>query len=74
MSGYSDMIGQATGETEAARLREIENIMRQDVFHSTLDWQSPAQFRKGAKQAAAIMDEIGMPEDAGVTVQGVQEL
>jgi len=30
---------------------EIENYMRDIIFHSTLDWQSKAQFNKGAKTA-----------------------
>ena len=31
----------------------IENIMRDEIFHSTLDWQSEAQLAGAARQAAA---------------------
>ena len=31
----------------------IENIMRDEIFHSTLDWQSEAQLAGAAHQAAA---------------------
>ena len=30
---------------------EIEDYMRNIYFHSTLDWQSKAQFNKGAKES-----------------------
>ena len=30
---------------------ELEEIMRNDIFHSTLDWQTKRQFNKGAREA-----------------------
>lgn len=30
---------------------EIEDYMRNIYFHSTLDWQSKAQFNKGARES-----------------------
>ena len=30
---------------------EIEDYMRHTIFNSTLNWQSKAQFNKGAKEA-----------------------
>jgi hypothetical protein len=33
----------------------VVDIMGRDVFHSTLDWQTEAQLRKGAKQAWALL-------------------
>lgn len=39
MNHYQHLIIEATGCT-AAEAVEIEEIMRQDIFHSTLDWQS----------------------------------
>jgi hypothetical protein len=35
----------------------IEDLMREHVFHSTLDWQSEAQLRRGAREAWAILEE-----------------
>ena len=31
--------------------KEIEDYMRNIYFHSTLDWQSKAQFNKGARES-----------------------
>lgn len=44
------MIAKATGAADAA-LPILEEIMRSEVFHSTLDWQSATEFRRGAKKA-----------------------
>jgi len=44
------------GITNAAVLAELETVMRHDIFHSTLDWQTPGQLRDAAKQAAKILD------------------
>jgi hypothetical protein len=35
----------------------IEHIMREDVFHSTLDWQTRAELRRGARRAAKMLDQ-----------------
>lgn len=37
--------------------RMVEDIMRNEVFHSTLDWQSEAQLRRGAEQAWRILEK-----------------
>lgn len=50
---YEDMIAKATG-APSELLPILENIMRDEVFHSTLDWQSSAQFREGARKAHRI--------------------
>lgn len=34
----------------------VEDIMRNHVFHSTLDWQTEQEFQKGARQAWAILE------------------
>lgn len=54
-SGYADLIAEATG-AENELLPILEKIMRAEVFHSTLDWQSPAQFRSGARKALKIFN------------------
>ena len=55
MSHYSKLITEATGETNPQRVADIEESMRHDVFHSTLDWQSADQLRQGAKIAVEIL-------------------
>jgi len=55
-SAYADLIATATGASDDL-LPILEKIMREEVFHSTLDWQSASQFRKGARQALAIYEK-----------------
>jgi len=55
-SAYGDQIAAATGAADEL-LPILENIMRDEVFHSTLDWQSARQLRSGARQALAIYEE-----------------
>lgn len=45
------LIQSATGTAEADWAL-IENIMRDEIFHSTLDWQTEAQLKQAARQAA----------------------
>ena len=53
LTGYQAMVEAATGAPEKL-LPTLERIMRRDVFHSTLDWQSAAEFDRGARQAFAL--------------------
>jgi aminoglycoside phosphotransferase (APT) family kinase protein len=41
----------------AKDLARIENIMQDEIFHSTLDWQSREQLGDAARQAFARLDE-----------------
>ena len=41
----------------AADAPMVENIMRNDVFHSTLDWQTRAELRRGARLAYQVLNE-----------------
>ena len=34
----------------------VEDIMRNHVFHSTLDWQSATELQRGTREAWAIME------------------
>lgn len=54
MSFYQDLITKATG-VNAKDAGYVENIMREDIFHSTLDWQSRAQFVRGAREAVELL-------------------
>ena len=50
LRGYLPAIAEATGAPEPA-LPILEEIMRTEIFHSTLDWQSAEEFRNGARKA-----------------------
>ena len=60
MSYYSRFITEATGVKDAAQLALIEESMREDIFHSTLDWQSAEQLREGAKAAVFLLESDGI--------------
>lgn len=49
-------------EADAA---EVEDIMRHEIFHSTLDWQSRAVFDRGAREAYKLLLAL---REAGWTV------
>jgi hypothetical protein len=54
MTIYQEVIVEATGvgEKDAGF---IEDIMRNDIFHSNLDWQTKAQLVRAAKQAVKLL-------------------
>lgn len=56
-SGYIELILAATGcspnDAEA-----IEEIMRDVIFHSTLDWQTQAELESAAKTAYLVLQEM----------------
>lgn len=60
-SSYAELIQKATGAKEAD-LRALEDIMRQDIFHSTLDWQTEAQLTRAAKQAVEVLRFLRAPK------------
>lgn len=49
-SPYAKLIRAATGAPES-RLVLLENLMRDEIFHSTLDWQSAEELAAGARKA-----------------------
>ena len=51
LRGYAKTISEATGVTDPEDLADIEDSMRNDIFHSTLDWQTKAQLMRGAREA-----------------------
>lgn len=55
MSFYHTTISDATKVTDLADLEEIEDCMRQDIFHSTLDWQTHEQLQAAAVEAWLII-------------------
>ena len=56
MSFYQEAIIKAT-KCAPEDGPEIEEIMRNDIFHSTLDWQTKTQFNKGAREAYVVLKE-----------------
>ena len=53
-SCYRSLIIEAAGINEKEAWY-VEEIMRDDIFHSTLDWQSRAQFVRGAREAVEML-------------------
>lgn len=49
-SPYASLIATATG-APGSRLTLLENLMRDEIFHSTLDWQSAEELAEGARRA-----------------------
>ncbi len=47
---YAPLIAAATGVPES-RLVILENLMRDEIFHSTLDWQNAEELAAGARKA-----------------------
>jgi hypothetical protein len=54
MGGYEKDIVEVTGCSPEDAVM-IEHIMREEIFHSTLDWQTAAQFNRAARKAAKIL-------------------
>lgn len=59
MSHYQKSISKLTDITDARDLGEIEETMRNDIFHSTLDWQTKEQLDKGAFDAIELLKLCG---------------
>lgn len=56
MNHYEQMIVEDTG-CPPPEAHKVESIMRQDVFHSTLDWLTRGEFRRGARKAWRLLNE-----------------
>ncbi len=54
MSPYRQTIIAATAAS-GKDVEYIEDIMRHDIFHSTLDWLSRAQLARGARAAMKML-------------------
>lgn len=57
ISGYQDIIMAATG-CRPEEASDLEEIMRDDIFHSTLDWQTREQLEDAAREAVKIRDAL----------------
>jgi hypothetical protein len=56
MSRYREIIKQAT-ECSDAKALEIEKVMRNVIFHSTLDWQTREELENAARLAVEVIRE-----------------
>ncbi len=56
LSDYQQMVVEDTGCALEDAYKLVQ-IMRDDVFHSTLDWQSREEFRRGARKANKLFQE-----------------
>lgn len=59
MNIYHRTIAEATKRTDPGQLYLIEDCMRRDIFHSTLDWQTKAQLVAGARKAERLLIKMG---------------
>jgi hypothetical protein len=87
LKGYAAMIAAAIGTTDPKTIAEVEDTMRNCIFHSTLDWQTKEQFVQGAREAYGIVrirqrsdSKQVLPEDVvtaaliGVAAQDIRHL
>jgi hypothetical protein len=58
MSSYPESIMEILG-CSLEEAKSIEEIMRNTIFHSTLDWQTRAQFEQGARDAYEVARALG---------------
>lgn len=72
---YDEMIVEDTGCSPADAVM-IEYIVREEIFHSTLDWQTRTQFRHAARKAAKMLeaDRATYEEYFRVTREAYQRL
>lgn len=57
MNYYQKLIIETLNCTQSEAI-EVEEIMREDIFHSTLDWQTKKQLQDSAKQGMEIYREL----------------
>jgi phosphoribosylaminoimidazole-succinocarboxamide synthase len=62
MSHYQQIIKRATNCSDA-EVVQIEDVMRNVIFHSTLDWQTREEFESGARLGLTIVRQMAA-EDA----------
>jgi len=57
LTSYEKSIIEYTG-CSIDEVEEVEDIMRNEIFHSTLDWQDKDLFKQGAKEAYEVYKEL----------------
>jgi len=64
MSAPEELIISITG-CSPAEASEIEEIMRDVIFHSTLDWQTREELDRAALLAQAVLQEMRRSQESG---------
>ena len=59
MSRYREIIRRTTG-CDSAKAAEVEDVMRNVIFHSTLDWQTREELEDAARLAVEILRELAL--------------
>jgi len=59
MPSFYQQLIMETLNCDEARAAAIEDVMRQDIFHSTLDWQTKEQLQEAAREAELILQSLG---------------
>lgn len=62
-TGYISIIMEATG-CSSAEADRIEELMRDDIFHSTLDWQTREELEEAARLAARVLRQVDRSSSA----------
>lgn len=57
-SFYTRTIAEALPGLNPQQYAAIEDVMRHDIFHSTLDWQTSDQLKQGAREAYDLLVAI----------------
>ena len=55
MSIYTKIIAEAIPNLSQEQYNAIEDVMRYDIFHSTLDWQTRDELKRAAREALGIL-------------------
>ena len=59
MTVYQELIAKATGLTDANKIDQVEQYMRQVFFRSTISWQTEEQLTEAAEISAQELEIIG---------------
>ena len=73
LNHYQQAIVKAT-KCKPEDAAEIEDLMRDVIFHSTLDWQTKKQFNKSAREAKEVLDYMRSPEGIAYMAQLEHEM
>lgn len=56
MTFYQELISEAIGVSDLKVIDEVEDLMRNVIFHSALNWQRREQLVQGAIEAKQVLD------------------
>lgn len=70
---YEQIISEATGRTERHELERLEDCVRNDIFHSTLNHLHKARLKAGAREAARMLVIMGELAPINATEQALYD-